>query len=119
MAVWLTTGFFEVKDARVEMDGVVYHNSFRCIPDRLPAPSAPGARVFLPARTPLDIAIPAGPLLDRLQAALTRHELLPYVEVRALGGRASDVLRLDRVRVAGIAPLKTEMARQVTLVAEL
>jgi hypothetical protein len=119
MAVWLTTGFFEVKQARVDVAGSVYHNTFRCIPDRLPAPSAPGGRIVLAARTPLDVAIPPGPLLDRLQAAMKRQELLPYVEVRVLGGEASDVLRLDRVRVTGIAPLKTEMSRQVTLVPDL
>lgn len=119
MPVWLTTGFFEVREARVEVAGIVYHNRFRCIPDTVPAPSGPGGRALLPPRTPLDVAIPPGPLLDRLQAAMKQHELLPYVEVRVLGVNAGDVLRLDRVRVTGVSPMKTELTRQVTLVAEL
>ena len=97
MAVWLTVGFFEVTQARVNVGGSLYENSFQCIPATLPAP----------------------PLLDRLQRAMTQRELLPYLEVRAIAGKASDVLRLDRVRVTGISPMTAQQTRQVTIVAEM
>ena len=118
MAVWLTVGFFEVTRARVDVGGVVYQNSFRCIPSSLPAPPAPGGGSLLPPRTPLGVAIPPGPLLDRLHTAMKKRELLPYIEVRVVTGKASDVLRLNRVRVTGISPM-TAQQTQVTIVAEM
>ena len=119
MAVWLTVGFFEVTQARVNVGGSVYSNTFRCIPASLPAPPVPGRGVFLPPRTPLGVAIPPGPLLDRLRMALKQRELLPYIEVRAATGKVSDVLRLDRVRVTGISPMTAQPTRHVTIVAEM
>jgi hypothetical protein len=116
MAVWLTVGFFDVRRARVNVAGSVYENSFQCIPASLPAP---GGGTFLPPHTPLGVVIPPGPLLDRLQAAMKQRELLPYIEVRLISGKASDILRLNRVRVTGISPLTAQQTRQVTLVAEM
>jgi hypothetical protein len=49
---------------------------------------------------------------------MAQRELLPYVEVRAVVGKTTDVLRLDRVRVTAISPM-TAQQTQVTLVAEM
>ena len=119
MAVWLTVGFFEVTRARVKIGDSVYSSSFTCIPDSLPAPPAPGVGVFLPPRTPLGVAVPPGPLFDRLHTAMNRGELLPYIEVQVLGGKASDVLLLYRVRVTGVSPMTPQLTRQVTIVADM
>ena len=119
MAVWLTVGFFEPIEARVNVAGMTYQNRFQCIPASLPASPAPGRGVWLQPRTPLGIASPPGPLLDRLEAALRKNELLPYIEVRPIGGGAGNVLRLDKVRVQGVSPMSTKQTRQVSIVVEL
>jgi hypothetical protein len=118
MAVWLTTGFFEVAQARVDAGGQVYSNSFTCIPDSVPGAQVHRAGVLVQPGTPLVVAIPPGPLFERFQAALKAREILPYLEVRLVGGKVGDTLRLNRVRVTGLTPLTAEGTRQVTIVAE-
>jgi hypothetical protein len=119
MAIWLTVGFFEVQRARVVVSGLAYENSFQCIPSSLPVPPSPGSGAFLAPRTPLGVAIPTGPLLNRLQVAMKQRELLPYIEVRPATGKTSDVLRLNRVRVTGITPMTAHQTCHVTIVAEM
>jgi hypothetical protein len=49
---------------------------------------------------------------------MTQRELLPYIEVRPVAGKVSDVLRLDRLRVTAIFR-QCQQTRQVTIVAEM
>ena len=117
--VWITVGFFETTAARVSVGGVVYENSFQCIPDAVTLVAK--TAMALASGMPLDIVIPPGPLLTRLEAAMNNREVLPFLEVRPVVGSGA-VLRLSKVQVVRVAHIwdgTTKQTRQVTLIQDL
>jgi hypothetical protein len=118
MAVWLTVGFFEVVEARVEVGGMQYSNTFTCIPASVPLVPAAGKGAFLPSGMPLVVAIPPGQLLERFKTAMKKRELLPYIEVRPVSRVASDVLRIHRARITSISPQMPGGSCHVTIAAD-
>ena len=118
-AVWVTVGFFETNAVgRFNVAGLTYQSSFTCIPASLPSQTTPTGPVLLSPGTPLKLALPYGALLTRFEQAAKKGELLPYVEIRLVGGSPTDVVRLRNVRVQ-VWDNTTTMTRQVTLVQDI
>ena len=118
MAVWLTTGFFEVIEARVDVAGIEYSNTFTCIPDSVPMAPAPGSGVFLPPRSPIVVAISQGPLLERFKTAMKKREILPYIEVRPVSRGTGETLRINRARITMVTSMMAKGSWQVTIAAD-